>query len=83
MYQGNLLTPLTPYTGFNPLGSDTSWQDVFNNAITTAGQILHPGTPTTIPMYTPGTYATTQIGTSSGPWILGLGLVAILLMRKR
>lgn len=66
------------------LGSDTSWLDVLNNAVTTAGQIIHPGTPTTIPTYTPGTYSATQIGTSTGPWLLGLGALAlVLLMRKR
>ena len=70
------------YQGNARLGFD--WDAAFNTVINTAGQILKPGSPSTIPTYTPGTYATSQVGTSSGPWILGLGALALVLfMRKR
>ena len=82
MYQGHSLTPLTPYTGYNPLGLD--WDAIINNIVSTAGQVFSPGSPSVQPTYTPGSYSTAQVGTSMGPWILGLGALAVvLMMRKR
>ena len=82
MYQGHNLTPLTPYTGYNPLGFD--WDRFFENVITTAGQVIAPGSPSAQPTYNPGSTSVGRIGTSSGPWILGFGALALVLfMRKR
>ena len=72
------------YQGMSNLAGDTSWLDILNNVVTTAGQVLHPGSPSTLPTYTPGSYSASNIGTSTGPWVLGLGALAVvLLMRKR
>lgn len=61
----------------------TSWLDVLNNAVTTAGQVLRPGSPTTVPMYNPASYAASSIASNTGVWVLGLGALALVMMRRR
>lgn len=68
------------------LGADpVDWTAVINNAIATAGQIIQPGSYSSVPVYQPGS-TTYMPGVGGIPsWIIPVGavLAVVLLMRGR
>lgn len=78
------------YAGRNGLGDDGSGIDVnelISEGLTDVTQLLSPGTPSPRPVYTP---VTTAIGASTSAFslsnpavLLGLGVAAALLLKRR
>lgn len=62
-----------------PLG-DVDWTSVLTTAITTAGQVIAPGSGSPVPTYTPAPYRSTG---SSLAMIAALGLGAMFLLQPR
>lgn len=75
MYQGRGLGQAT--------SSGINWEDVAVHAIDTAGQLIRPTMYPSYPTYSPAGAAAVGIAQSPGIWILGLGLVGLLLLKRR
>lgn len=68
------------YTSPSPGAID--WNTVIQQGLTDVTQLLHPGTPSPVPVYTPGVTATRSIFSSPAVWI-GVGLFAYLVLKGK
>lgn len=66
------------YPRRSALGADIDWGSVINNVVTTAGQVLRPGSASPTPIYT----ASPSRPTDWTPILIGGGLAAFLLFTK-
>jgi hypothetical protein len=75
MYQHRGLGQVGPTSGIN-------WEDVAIHGIDTAAQLIRPSAFPQYPVYSPGGAAAVSIAQSPGIWILGAGLLALLLLKR-
>ena len=61
-------------------GSGLNWQQLISQGMTDVTQVVAPGTPSPVRLYTPSSTAAANV--TSSPMLLLLGLAAVVLLAK-